>query len=637
MTENKFAVTDEQEDFGALLDAFFRSQKVLEKCLAKGYIRNVTDDNVLVDVRTPTNAYISEGTIPLKEFKQDDGTLPKAGDVVDVYIERFEGRNGELVLSYERAKREAAWAELAHLYEKGEPVEGVIFDRVKGGFTVNVKGIIAFLPGSQIDVRPIKDPTPLMHIKQTFKLLRMDRQRSNIVVSRRSVMEESRSESRDELISKLSEGQVVEGEVKNITDYGAFVDLGGIDGLLHVTDMSWQRVQSPRDMLSVGDVVKVKIIRFSKENGRISLGMKQLEDDPWAGVEKRFPQGTRIKGVVTNITDYGAFVELAPGIEGLIHVSEMSWQKKPVAPSKIVSLQQEVEVVVLEVDPSRRRLSLGLKQCSSNPWETIQEKYAPGTVFEGEIKDITHFGLFVELMQGIDGIVHASDLSWDQDDAQALSNYTKGDKVQVKVLRVEPEKEQVVLGVKQLTDDPAAGARADLKKGDVVTCEITALQDAGIEVSFAGGALRGFIKKSELSRDRAEQRTQRFAVKEKVDAKITSLDAGRITLSIKARELEEERDIMAKYGSSDSGATLGEMLGLSPNALKAASKDKPTEKSAEKAEAKAPAKEAKKPASKSVAKKASDATQDAAPKKAAESTSEKTSETPSAKKTAEEK
>lgn len=609
MAENKFVITDETEDFGALLDDFFKSQKVLERCLAKGYIRSVADDDVLVDVRTSANAYISEGTIPLKEFKQDDGALPKEGDVVDVYIERFEGRNGELVLSYERAKREAAWVELAQLYEKGEPVEGVIFDRVKGGFTVNVKGIVAFLPGSQIDVRPIKDPTPLMHIKQTFKLLRMDRQRSNIVVSRRAIMEESRSESRDELISKLEEGQVIKGEVKNITDYGAFIDLGGIDGLLHVTDMSWQRVQNPRDMLSVGQMVEVKIIRFSKENGRISLGMKQLEADPWSDVEKQFPQGTRIKGVVTNITDYGAFVELSPGVEGLIHVSEMSWQKKPVAPSKIVSLQQSVEVVVLEVDPSRRRLSLGLKQCSSNPWETIQEKFAAGTIFEGEVKDITHFGLFVELVQGIDGIVHASDLSWDQDDAQALSAYKKGDQIRVKVLRVEVEKEQVVLGVKQLSEDPAAEARSAFKKGDVVTCEITALQDAGLDVTFANGALKGFIKKVDLSRDRAEQRANRFAVGEKIDAKIIMLDTSRVSLSIKARELEEERDIMQKYGSSDSGATLGEMLGLS------------LEKTTKGKEAKEGTEEKAKAAKTS---KAADATSDAAEaKKAKADTTEK--------------
>ncbi|TGW15297.1 30S ribosomal protein S1 [bacterium NHP-B] len=564
-TEQKsFLALDQGEDFGALLDTFFRGQKSLERCLAKGYIREVGDEDVRVDVRSETDAYISEGYIPLKEFKGHDDHLPTVGDVVDVYIERFEGRDGEIVLSYERAKREAAWRELEESHEKNEIVEGVIFGRVRGGFTVNIKGIVGFLPGSQIDVRPVKDLAPLMDVKLQFRLLKMDRLRNNIVVSRRAVMEDSRSESRAELFSRLQEGQIVRGEVKNITDYGAFIDLGGVDGLLHITDISWQRIQNPRDVLSVGQELDVRIIRFNRETGRVSLGLKQLKEDPWDRVAEKYPVGSRVKGRVTNVTDYGAFVEIESGIEGLIHVSEMSWSKKSTQPARLLSTSQEVEVEVLELDQGRRRLSLGIKQCQQNPWEVIQKDFPVGTVLERKVRDITGFALFVEVFGDVDGIVHAADLSWDKSDADALAAYAKGDPIRVKVLRVDPEKEQVVLGVKQLSDDPESQKRKSLRKGDIVTCVITKVVDQGIEVSFGDDGVTGFIRRGDLSRDRSEQRADRFAVGEKVDAKIMSLEAGSsVSLSIKARELEEERELMSKHGSSDSGATLREILGVS--------------------------------------------------------------------------
>ncbi len=564
-TEQKsFLALDQGEDFGALLDTFFRGQKSLERCLAKGYIREVGDEDVRVDVRSETDDYISEGYIPLKEFKGHDEHLPVVGDVVDVYIERFEGRDGEIVLSYERAKREAAWRELEESHEKNEIVEGVIFGRVRGGFTVNIKGIVGFLPGSQIDVRPVKDLAPLMDVKLQFRLLKMDRLRNNIVVSRRAVMEDSRSESRAELFSRLQEGQIVRGEVKNITDYGAFIDLGGVDGLLHITDISWQRIQNPRDVLSVGQELDVRIIRFNRETGRVSLGLKQLKEDPWDRVAEKYPVGSRVKGRVTNVTDYGAFVEIESGIEGLIHVSEMSWSKKSTQPARLLSTSQEVEVEVLELDQGRRRLSLGIKQCQQNPWEVIQKDFPVGTVLERKVRDITGFALFVEVFGDVDGIVHAADLSWDKSDADALAAYAKGDPIRVKVLRVDPEKEQVVLGVKQLSDDPESHKRKSLRKGDIVTCVITKVVDQGIEVSFGDDGVTGFIRRGDLSRDRSEQRADRFAVGEKVDAKIMSLEAGSsVSLSIKARELEEERELMNRHGSSDSGATLREILGVS--------------------------------------------------------------------------
>lgn len=597
------------ENFEALLEESFGQADSLEGRVIKGKVIAIENDIAIIDVGLK-----SEGRIPLKEFSAS-ATEPhlNIGDTVEVYLERLEDKNGETVLSYEKARREAAWKQLEKSYDKNEHVDGVIFGRVKGGFTVDLKGAIAFLPGSQVDIRPVRDVSPLIGVSQPFQILKMDRTRGNIVVSRRAVLEETRAEARSELVSRLEEGQILEGIVKNITDYGAFIDLGGVDGLLHVTDIAWHRINHPSEALTVGQPIQVQIIRFNPENQRISLGMKQLESDPWAGAEVKYPVGAKITGRVTNITDYGAFIELEPGIEGLVHVTEMSWTKKNMPPSKIVSTSQEVEVMVLDVDGSKRRISLGIKQCIPNPWAALQEKYTVGSEIEGEVKNITEFGLFVGLTQDIDGMVHMSDISWDQPGEEAIVAYKKGMKVRAKILDIDPEKERVSLGIKQLTGDPFDESISGFKKGSVVTCEVTAVLETGIEVSLAGG-LSGFIRKNELSRDRAEQRPDRFAVGEKVDAKITQIDRAnrKITLSIKARETEEERQAMAEYGSTDSGASLGDILGAALEQVK--EKKKATDASAAEA--------SKKPKKKATEEK----TSEEKPKKAKKATKEKTSE-----------
>jgi len=559
------ASSNETENFAALLEESFGKTDNLEGRVIKGKVIAIENDMVIIDVGLK-----SEGRVPLKEFSAS-GADPKLniGDTVEVYLERLEDKNGETVLSYEKARREAAWKQLEKSYAKNEHVDGVIFGRVKGGFTVDLKGAVAFLPGSQVDIRPVRDVSPLIGVSQPFQILKMDRSRGNIVVSRRAVLEETRAEARTELVSRLEEGQILEGIVKNITDYGAFIDLGGVDGLLHVTDIAWHRINHPSEVLSVGQPIKVQIIRFNPENQRISLGMKQLENDPWAGAEVKYPVGAKTKGRVTNITDYGAFIELEPGIEGLVHVTEMSWTKKNMPPGKIVSTSQEVEVIVLDVDASKRRISLGMKQCIPNPWAALQEKYTVGSEIEGEVKNITEFGLFVGLTDDIDGMVHMSDISWDQPGEEAIAAYKKGMKVRAKILDIDPEKERVSLGIKQLTGDPFEESISHFKKGSVVTCEVTAVLETGIEVSLTGG-LSGFIRKNELSRDRAEQRPDRFAVGEKVDAKITQIDRAnrKISLSIKARETDEERQAVVEYGSTDSGASLGDILGAALEQVK---------------------------------------------------------------------
>ncbi|PWC56225.1 30S ribosomal protein S1 [Azospirillum sp. TSO22-1] len=552
------AHTGGKESFAALLEESLGTSESLEGTVVKGRVIAVENDMVTIDVGLK-----SEGRVALKEFAVA-GQAPelKAGDTVEVYLERMEDKNGEAVLSREKAKREEAWTQLEKAFNDQQRVTGVIFGRVKGGFTVDLNGAVAFLPGSQVDIRPVRDISPLLGTPQPFQILKMDRSRGNIVVSRRAVLEESRAEARSELVANLKEGQVLQGVVKNITDYGAFVDLGGVDGLLHVTDIAWRRINHPSEALQIGQTVTVQVIRFNPETQRISLGMKQLEADPWEGVEAKYPVSARFKGRVTNITDYGAFVELEPGIEGLVHVSEMSWTKKNVHPGKIVSTSQEVEVMVLDVDPQKRRISLGLKQCLDNPWETFVEKYGPGTEIEGEVKNITEFGLFVGLPGDIDGMVHMSDLDWNKSGEEAIAEFKKGDRVKVKVLDVDVEKERISLGIKQLGSDPFESATAGLKKGEVVTCTVTQVTDGGIEVSVGEG-FTGFIRKSDLSRERSEQRPERFAVGEKVDAKVTQIERSsrRISLSIKAREMEEEKQAMAEYGSSDSGASLGDILG----------------------------------------------------------------------------
>ncbi len=546
------------ENFADLLEESLGADGLLEGSVVTGTVLRVDGDAVLIDVGLK-----SEGRIPMKEFGLSaDAPAINSGDNIDVFVERYEDRDGLIKLSREKARREEAWVQLEKLFEAGERVNGTIFGRVKGGFIVDLNGAVAFLPGSQVDIRPVRDVTPLMNTPQPFQILKMDRSRNNIVVSRRAVLEETRAEARSELIGKLAEGDILEGMVKNITDYGAFVDLGGVDGLLHVTDIAWKRINHPSEALQVGETVKVQVIRFNAETQRISLGMKQLESDPWEGVDAKYPIGAKLKGRVTNITDYGAFVELEAGVEGLVHVSEMSWTKKNVHPGKIVSTSQEVEVMVLDVDPDKRRISLGLKQCGDNPWDAFLSTHAAGTEVEGEIKNITEFGLFIGLTEEIDGMVHLSDLSWEKSGEEAIQDFKKGDVVKAKVLDVDVSKERISLGIKQLTKDPFEEGMAGLKRGAVVTCTVTAITDGGIEVS-AGDGVPGFIRKAELSRERSEQRPDRFAEGEKVDAKIMQIDASnrKLTLSVKALEVQEEKQAMQEFGSSDSGASLGDILG----------------------------------------------------------------------------
>ncbi len=550
-----------REDFAALLDETSGSD-AQEGTVVKGTIVGIENDLAIIDVGLKT-----EGRVPLKEFTspgQENKLV--VGDEVEVYLDRIENAMGEAVLSREKARREESWIRLEKSFEDNERVEGVIFGRVKGGFTVDLDGAVAFLPGSQVDIRPIRDVQPLMNIPQPFQILKMDKRRGNIVVSRRAVLEETRAEQRHEIVANLQEGQVVEGVVKNITDYGAFVDLGGIDGLLHVTDIAWRRVNHPSDVLSIGQTVNVQIIKINPETQRISLGIKQLEADPWDGVDAKYPVGAKFKGTVTNITDYGAFVELEEGIEGLVHVSEMSWTKKNVHPGKIVSTSQEVEVMVLEVDRNKRRISLGLKQCADNPWLTFADRFPQGTEVEGEIKNVTEFGLFIGLDGDVDGMVHLSDLDWNRSGEDAIADYKKGDVVKAVVLDVDTEKERISLGIKQLEGDPMDSA-GDLRRGAVVTCEVTEVRDNGIEVAIGDQGLTTFVRRSDLSRDRSEQRPERFAVGDKVDARVTNFDRGsrKIAVSIKALEIAEEKEAVAQYGSTDSGASLGDILGAALN------------------------------------------------------------------------
>ena len=546
------------EDFASLLDETLGKDTGFDGSVVTGKVVRLTDEFAIVDVGLK-----SEGRVALKEFGPP-GAKPdvKPGDLIELYVERYEDRDGSIVLSREKARREEAWTNLEKAFEGQQRVTGTIYGRVKGGFTVDLGGAVAFLPGSQVDIRPVRDVTPLMGTPQPFQILKMDRARGNIVVSRRAVLEETRAEQRSELIQGLKEGMILDGVVKNITDYGAFVDLGGVDGLLHVTDIAWRRINHPSEALQIGQAVKVQVIRFNPETQRISLGMKQLEADPWEGVAAKYPPGAKFSGRVTNITDYGAFVELEPGVEGLVHVSEMSWTKKNVHPGKIVATSQEVEVMVLDVDSGKRRISLGLKQVQRNPWEQFVDEHPIGSVVEGEIRNITEFGLFVGISVDIDGMVHMSDLSWDEPGELAMAKYEKGQIVKAKVLDVDVEKERISLGVKQLQDDPAATVLDRVHKGDVVTCIVTAVQPNGIEVKV-DEVLTGFIRRAELSRDKADQRPDRFAVGEKVDAKIVAVDraARKLSLTIKGKEMEEDKIAIAEFGTSDSGASLGDILG----------------------------------------------------------------------------
>src|SRR6202142_3712252 len=566
-----------REDFAALIEKSFSEGHLEEGSVVKGTVVGIEKALAVIDVGLKT-----EGRVALKEFAGPGRNNEiKVGDIVEVYLERIENALGEAVLSRDKARREESWGKLEKAFQNNEKVQGVIFNQVKGGFTVDLDGAVAFLPRSQVDIRPIRDVSPLMNNQQPFQILKMDRRRGNIVVSARTVLEETRAEQRQKLVQNLEEGQVIDGVVKNITDYGAFVDLGGIDGLLHVTDIAWRRVNHPSEVLNIGQQVKVKIIKINHETHRISLGMKQLLEDPWHGIEAKFPVGARFKGRVTNITDYGAFVELEPGIEGLIHVSEMSWTKKNVHPGKIVSTSQEVEEQLLEADPVKRRISLVLRQPMRNPWEEMVEKYPAGSWVEGEGKNKTEFGLFLGLHGDVDGMVHLSDLDWKRPGEQVIEEYKKGDMVKAQVLDVDVEKERISLGIKQLGGDPMEQA-GDLKKGSVVTCEVTEVKEAGIEVKIVGTDLTAFIRRADLARDRGEQRPERFAAGQKVDARVTQFDrkTRKVGVSIKALEVAEEKEALAQYGSADSGASLGDILGA---ALKQRD-DKTEDKTEDKAE-----------------------------------------------------
>ncbi len=545
------------DDFTAMLNEALPEDIAYEGNVVRGKIVGIDKDFAVIDVGLKM-----EGRVPLREFAVAGKAADlKPGDEVEVYLERVENALGEAVLSRDKAKREESWTRLERQFEAGEKVTGVIFNKVKGGFTVDLDGAVAFLPGSQVDIRPVRDIGPLMHQPQPFQILKMDRRRGNIVVSRRSVLEETRAEQRADIVARLEEGQEIEGVVKNITDYGAFIDLGGIDGLLHVTDMAWRRVSHPSEIVNVGDSVKVRIIRINPDTQRISLGMKQLQADPWLSIEAKYPVSGRFKGTVTNIADYGAFVELEPGVEGLIHVSEMSWTKKNIHPGKIVSTSQAVEVQILEVDPNKRRISLGLKQTQDNPWDHFLANHPKGTIIEGPIRNITEFGLFVGLDSGIDGMVHLSDLDWNRAGDEVIKEFKKGDNVKAIVLDVDASKERISLGIKQLGGDPA-DALAKYKKGDAVTCEVIKVEDNGIECKIIGSDITTYIKRADLSRDRSEQRPERFSVGQKVDAAVLSADktSRKITVSIKQLEISEEKQAVAQYGSSDAGASLGDIF-----------------------------------------------------------------------------
>ncbi len=550
------------DDFAALLEESMSKINLSEGNVIKGRVTAIENDFVIVDVGLKT-----EGRIPVREFKSAAGpSVPEQGDNVDVFLDRVENSNGEAVLSREKARRQESWNKLEKLHAEGVRVEGVIFGRVKGGFTVDLDGAIAFLPGSQVDIKPVRDIGGMLNVSQPFQILKMDRKRGNIVVSRRAIIEDSKGDYNPALADSLEEGQTIDGIVKNITDYGAFIDLGGMDGLLHVTDISWKRVNHPSDLLKIGQSVKVQVTKINAESKRVSLGMKQLEADPWDGISEKYPINTKLKGNVTNITDYGAFVEIEPGIEGLTHVSEMSWTKKNIHPGKIVSSSQEVDVVILEIDHEKRRISLGMKQCVENPWINFAENYPVGTVVGGEVKNATEFGLFVGLEGDLDGMIHLSDLDWNEKPEVSLERYTKGEPIEVKVLDIDIEKERISLGVKQLSDDPFSGLN-QMKKGDTVTCYITNIRDGGLDVTIGKDGVSSSIKRADLSVDKSEQRPDRFAVGEMVDAKVTQIDAknSKLSLSIKSLQIDQEKEAVKQYGSADSGASLGDILGEALN------------------------------------------------------------------------
>ena len=557
-------VTPSNEDFAILLESVSTSH-VKEGMVVKGQVVETNSEVIVVDVGLK-----NEGRIAVSEFQTViNQELPKVGDIVDVFVEKIEGRRGT-VLSREKAIREESWVRLEELFDKQQNVTGTIFGRVKGGFTVDLRGVVAFLPGSQVDVRPIKDPTSIMNIEQPFQILKMDKKLGNIVVSRRAILEESRSEARDEMLSQIKEGVVLTGVVKNITDYGAFVDLGSVDGLLHVTDISWSRINHPSEVLSFGQEIKVVVIKYNEETKRISLGMKQLDANPWQNIKEEFPVNKMMKGKVTNIADYGAFIELKDGIEGLVHSSEISWGKTNQNPKKLLNIGQEVEFIILDVDTDKHRISLSIKKCQENPLVKFAEEHPVGSIIKAPIRNITDFGMFVAIDVNTDGMIHESDISWEGNGPEALKNFKKGDEVECKVLNIDVDKDRVALGIKQLSEDSGeVNSAEEFKKNMVVTCVVTEVKEEGIEVTIDGKAT-GIIKRVDLSAEKYDQKPDRFAEGDRLDAKIISIDKStkKIGLSIKALEMDERQKAIKEYGSTDSGASLGDILGAALDGAK---------------------------------------------------------------------
>ena len=555
------------ENFSELLEQSLSEFKYKEGQIIKGTVLSIVNDTVVVDVGLK-----AEGRIPIKEFHSPgEEHSVKVGDKYDVYLEKLENKEGEALLSRERARKEESWSNLEKQQNQKEQVTGVITGRVKGGFAVDINGAVAFLPGSQVDLKPIKDISPLLNKPQPMIILKMDKFRGNIVVSRRVLLEESRKADRSKLLSDINEGDKLKGVVKNITDYGVFVDLGGMDGLIHVTDISWERVNHPSEMFKIGEDIEVIVIKYDKENNRISLGLKQLTDDPWKNVENIYKVGAKIKSQISSIADYGAFIELEKGVEGLIHTSEMSWVNKNINPNSILKIGQEVEVIILEIDNIKRRISLGLKQCTENPWKIFASTKKVGDIAEGEIKNITDFGIFVGLTQELDGLIHASDITWEDSSSKAIEKYKIGEKVKFKILDIDVEKERVSLGIKQLTK---SSIKEDKFVNKTMTCVVEKIDEDKVIVSFEKD-LKGFVKKSNLAKVKTEQNTSRFAVGEKIDAKVLKKIAKDDTyeLSIKDLEIQEEKEALKEYGSSSSGASIGDIIGAALEEDKKKSKD----------------------------------------------------------------
>ena len=558
-TENQMT-----ESFADLFEQSIKDEK-REGSVVKGLVIKTTDTEIFVDVGLK-----SEGRILAKEFEDENGVVTvSVGDEVEVYIERLEDRHGNTVLSRDKALREEAWYKFEELLKQNSTVEGRIIGRVKGGFAVDIGRIIAFLPGSQVDIRPVKDISPLIEVAQPFKILKMDRVQGNVVVSRRAILEESRAEARDELLSNIAEGSTLDGTVKNITDYGAFIDLGAIDGLLHITDISWEKISHPSEKLSLGDTIKVIVIKYNEETKRVSLGLKQLEENPWDSLVDKYKTDMEVEGTVTTVTDYGAFVELEPSVEGLIYHTELSWNSKNIHPRKLVKAGDKVKVKILEVDISKHKISLSMKQCQENPWATFTQTHPIGTEVEGTVENVADFGVFIKMGEdanAIEALIPAMELSWEAKPEEELKKYKKGDVVKGLVLATDVEKERITVGVKQLTEDSFADAIKEYNTGDVVTAQVVNIRKDGIEVEISEG-VKTFIRKNDLSRHKSEQRPDRFGEGDKIDAKIINVDAKerKLTLSIKAYEDAEEKKAIEEYGSKDSGASLGDILGVALN------------------------------------------------------------------------